>query len=239
MEILYLKSIDSTNNFLHKNQSNLSNLNAVTSEVQTDGKGRCQRKWQSLTGNYFFSILIKIEIDLSKLFLLNFLAPLAAVNYLKQFNSNFSLKFPNDLLLNNQKMGGILVETSINNCNMEYCIAGFGLNIFNAPELLQENKTATFMKKHGEFPTKIKCITGIQYEISKLLNHINNHETILNNYNSYLNNSIIYSFKLPDETIINSRISGVDSDGNVLLIKNNLTEVLPAGSTYISESETI
>ncbi len=96
---------------------------------QSKGRGRLGSLWESPKGNLHLSILIYPKISKKSLPKLSFVAALAvrnSINYLlKEFKIDIKFKWPNDILVNNHKIGGILIETSSNNS----VIIGVGLNL--------------------------------------------------------------------------------------------------------------
>lgn len=101
----------------------------VTSRRQTAGRGRRGRSWSSLDGNLFMSQCFPLEIRyLSDAVFLVSLSMLEAVLSFSP-RGKIQLKWPNDVLIENHKISGILLEKGEN----EYIIAGIGVNIKAAP----------------------------------------------------------------------------------------------------------
>jgi len=120
------EEIDSTNEFLKKNiQSNEFNL--VASEKQTNGKGRRGKNWYSpKKGNIYMSISTKNIFKSGPLSLITGIICIKVLSNASQ-TEEIGLKWPNDLVFNNKKIGGILVEKDI--CaNEERTIIGIGIN---------------------------------------------------------------------------------------------------------------
>ncbi len=96
---------------------------------QTRGRGRLGNLWQSPKGNLHLSILIYPNIQKRALSQLSFLVSIAVKNsinlVLKKPKIDVKFKWPNDILINHKKIGGILIETSSNNS----VIIGIGLNL--------------------------------------------------------------------------------------------------------------
>lgn len=134
MNIIKLNAIDSTNTFL-KDLSvteNLENFTIVSTENQTKGKGQRGNVWFSESGkNLTFSVYLK-DFDVQKYspFLLNILVPISIIEILETYNlPNIFIKWPNDIMADNKKMGGILIESVFKNQNTLEIIVGIGLNI--------------------------------------------------------------------------------------------------------------
>ena len=130
------KKVNSTNNTAIRIIKN-SNLNhgMIISEIQKKGKGQYGKKWISYRGNLFVSFFFNLDqINLT-------LKKLTKINYLlvKRLISSFCkkkiiFKNPNDLLISNKKICGILQETIIIN-NRNYLVVGIGVNIVKSPNI--------------------------------------------------------------------------------------------------------
>lgn len=103
----------------------------VTSVRQTGGRGRRGRKWDSLEGNLFMSMAF--ETELKNAGQIVFLVSLSLLETLVHLypDINVCLKWPNDVLVNDCKISGILLEKG----GGSYLIAGIGVNIAAAPKI--------------------------------------------------------------------------------------------------------
>ena len=113
----------------------LANASAVEGEwlvalAQDSGKGRQGRQWQSLDGNFFGSTLVELRTNdpsAPSLALAAGLALIEAVDIAIPERGTI-LKWPNDLMIGQAKLGGILLERS-----GDRIVAGFGVNLSKAP----------------------------------------------------------------------------------------------------------
>lgn len=134
MRIIKLDAIDSTNHFLKalSAQESCENFTVVSTESQTEGKGQRGSGWDSESGkNLTFSILYNQKVEgIASLFTLNIIVALSVVEALKTIsNLNFVIKWPNDILAENKKIGGILIENTFKNSSEVQSIIGIGLNV--------------------------------------------------------------------------------------------------------------
>ena len=134
MKVIKLDAIDSTNDFLKRllNDQAVENLTVVTAENQTNGKGQMGSVWNSEIGkNLIMSILIKNFIrDINQLFTLNIIISLSVIEALDSFRiPELSIKWPNDIMSANKKIGGILIENSIKSDGEICSIVGLGINV--------------------------------------------------------------------------------------------------------------
>ncbi|HQF48635.1 MAG TPA: biotin--[acetyl-CoA-carboxylase] ligase [Flavobacterium alvei] len=134
MKLIKLDAIDSTNEFLKGLSSNqsLENFTVVTAENQTKGKGQMGAVWESEPSkNLIMSVLISDFVtDINQIFDINIAVSLAVIQVLEDFNiPELSIKWPNDIMSYNKKIGGILIENSIKNGGNINSIVGLGLNV--------------------------------------------------------------------------------------------------------------
>lgn len=134
MKLIKLDAIDSTNEFLKglSNKEDLENFTVVTAENQTKGKGQMGAVWNSEVGkNLIMSVLVKDFLtEINEIFNLNIAVATAVITALKKQNiPDLSIKWPNDILSANKKIGGILIENSIKSDGTILSIVGLGLNV--------------------------------------------------------------------------------------------------------------
>ena len=134
MQLIKLGAIDSTNDFLKNlaQEKDTLNFTVVTAESQTKGKGQMGSVWNSEAGkNLIMSVLIKDSLsEINEIFNLNIVVALSVISVLKQRQiPDLSIKWPNDILSANKKIGGILIENSIKSDGSIYSVAGLGLNV--------------------------------------------------------------------------------------------------------------
>ena len=117
------QEINSTNERLRVYNPNL--WDSILAIEQHSGRGRRDNSWHSPKGGFYFSI------SAPKHRLLPLLAGLSAKLSLESFHQiNISLKWPNDLLFDGKKLGGILCES-----NDDFAIVGVGINVETTPDI--------------------------------------------------------------------------------------------------------
>ena len=129
IKIKSYKKVKSTNDIALKLiKKNITDTTLITTEKQTNGRGRVGKKWISKKGNLFISFFFKFDnkkINFKQFAILN--AYLLKKIISKVIKKKIKIKWPNDLLYNNQKFCGILQEIIRFN-NFDYLIVGIGLN---------------------------------------------------------------------------------------------------------------
>lgn len=125
--------LPSTNTYFFENKDrDYSKPVFCLAELQTAGKGRLGRAWHSpFAQNIYCSCRWDLPCDVSKLAGLSLVVGLAVVSALNQLNTevDFKLKWPNDIIANNKKLGGVLVDVIAEAHGACSVIIGLGLNI--------------------------------------------------------------------------------------------------------------
>ncbi len=187
MNIEYIKDI--TNNYLGKNielydsiestqdrakeiVSISENGTVVIADEQTNGRGTKQNKWYCTKGeNIAMTIIFKPNCKISKLE--GFTIKIAqcikkAINQL--YGYELAIKQPNDLLLNNKKIAGILTESSTMNDVVKYVLVGIGFNVncVNFNNEIQDVATS-LKKEYGKTFSREEIIVQILNELSNVV----------------------------------------------------------------------
>ena len=130
----------------------------VLALTQTAGRGRRGRDWASTRGNLTCSLLLREDAPARRLPELSFLAALAAHKAIcalamqaraPHVQDALQLKWPNDLLLDGEKLGGILLESEPARDSERAVIIGFGINLLHAPQGPNLRWPATSLAHHG------------------------------------------------------------------------------------------
>ncbi len=130
----HFKKITSTNDKAIKLIRAGNKNGFITSDSQTKGRGRHGKKWISKKGNLFVSIFFEItkKNSIDKLGKKNL--KLIKMALQKFCNKKIKVKLPNDLIINKEKICGILQETIFNK-NKKFLIVGIGINIVDSPKI--------------------------------------------------------------------------------------------------------
>lgn len=160
--IIVLETTGSTNDYLkvlgHKG---LDHGTVAAAREQTSGKGRLGRKWISeKDANIYFSVLLKPEISPMEVSGITPVAGLAVCKAIREFcNIDCKIKWPNDIIVNNKKLVGILTEMSAEFDAIEFIIIGIGINTDQTkfPDEVKNKATSLFIE------------TGIKPDKNKLL----------------------------------------------------------------------
>lgn len=129
---IHFKETGSTNQYLRENLSRYEDENIlVSADFQTSGRGQGTNTWESERGrNLLFSLLVHPRfIPPERQFLLSEMQALAQKEVLDGYTAGISLKWPNDIYWKDKKLGGTLIETSVNSRGVRHCIFGTGINV--------------------------------------------------------------------------------------------------------------
>lgn len=168
----HFDSIDSTNTWAKEHAHELPHdkITLVTAHTQTAGRGRFKRRWESPPGqNIYATFCFFVEKHFEAIGNIPQLLALSTVTVLKKLNFNATLKWPNDVLLSDKKVAGILAETTMVD---KLCVViGIGLNVNMPQELLQQiDRPATsLMVESGMVFDKEMVLKELQNEFIKNL----------------------------------------------------------------------
>ena len=135
-KIFRFKKVESTNDSairIIKNSN--TDYGMIIADKQINGRGQYGKKWISYNGNLFISFFYKfnhLSVSLKQITKINCLLvkKLLSIYYKKKI----IFKKPNDLLINNKKICGILQE-NISKLNNKYLIVGIGINLIKNPNI--------------------------------------------------------------------------------------------------------
>lgn len=178
LKIMKFRNVNSTNDIAIKLiQKGKIFSGLVFSEKQKKGRGTMGKKWISSKGNLFLSIFFKV--NLKKIKIENFLNINA--NIIKKILNSYSknkikIKKPNDLLIKDKKICGILQEI-VNYKKNKYLIIGIGINTNISP--INKIFSSTSLKDNsGKLVKNLKIIKEIKTLYEKLINDLNNRDLL-------------------------------------------------------------
>jgi BirA family biotin operon repressor/biotin-[acetyl-CoA-carboxylase] ligase len=227
--VINLDECDSTNNYIKSRYEEFKDSRPVwvTSALQTGGRGREKRTWISPKGKGLYtSFGFKLKTG-DNLRLLPLIAGISGVETLEKVTGfPFGLKWPNDVLYDNKKVAGILIENIIAEDNV-YCIAGFGLNLNHTPhdfpgELL--NKAASLKMVTGS--TEDYRVEDVNPRLAAVFFHwVEKMKTgagkeiidTARRYSAFLMNKSISFHQGADNRVVQGIFKGIDDTGGLVL----------------------
>ena len=213
----HVKSTTSTNNLLCEmsRRYDLPEGFILYADFQTSGRGQQENSWEAeKRKNLLFSLLLyPTHIPIQEQFVISQAVGIGIKRVLDKYTEKISVKWPNDIYWNDEKIAGILIENSLAGTGIKDSIIGVGLNV----------NQEKFEKSVN--PVSLKQITGKSYSRKKLLKEIK--ESILEIYCNwdteqirskyiqvlYRNNGY-FPYSSQNETF-EARITSVRSDGQL------------------------
>lgn len=221
--LIFLDSVNSTNTYaleLCKNNTKLHQTVVIANE-QTNGRGRFNNIWQSKAGkDLTLSLILEPKKPVILWPRLGFMASLCLAKSLTTFlphNHTISLKWPNDLLINNKKCAGFLAEVS---ADKKAIVIGLGLNV-----------NSNFEKSSNRCSLKdcLDSTLNIQDILNSWLNELVMQQHYLesctintiawNNYASFMNRLIVLKTSAFETKL--GIFKGISQEGYIILKKEN------------------
>ena len=220
--IIKLDAISSTNDYLKKKykSNNCKDGDVIWAKEQTRGKGQREKRWISQKGKSL-TISIYKEFDkfkVSNSFILNALISTSIVKTLEKIGlKKVRIKWPNDIMSGNKKLGGILIENFIKSELISSSIIGIGLNINEDKFKDLPNATSLFMEINQKVKLK-KILNVLTQELFSSFNLLkDNQNSIVKSYSSYLwKLNTLNNFKQKN-TQFKAKVKGVNLSGNLIL----------------------
>jgi BirA family transcriptional regulator, biotin operon repressor / biotin---[acetyl-CoA-carboxylase] ligase len=231
MKLIKLDAIDSTNEFLKglSNQELLENFTVVTAENQTKGKGQMGAVWSSEIGkNLIMSILINnFLFDINAVYNLTIVVSLAVIEALESENiPDLAIKWSNDIMAGNKKIGGILIENAIKSDGTIVSVVGLGLNVnqTNFENLPQASSLAVIC--NTTFDKEKLLITIVENIKQNIKNWNHNSDSLWKKYTDKLfKKGVPIAFATPESVNFMGIIQGVSEIGKLQILLENDTIV--------------
>jgi BirA family biotin operon repressor/biotin-[acetyl-CoA-carboxylase] ligase len=164
-KLLFLKNLPSTNSYAASllREQEVPEGTVVHTNYQSAGRGQGGNKWESEENkNLLLSIILfPSMINPTDSFLISMAVSLGICDFLDQYTSSISIKWPNDIYVKNDKIAGILIENSIMGDQIEHSIAGIGINL-NQTEFVSDAPN----------PVSLANLTGKQHDLNNCLIHL-------------------------------------------------------------------
>lgn len=244
LKLEIFSNIDSTNTYLRKYfRTKTEQIPICIAEMQTAGKARLDRTWHSPFGvNLYFSCLWRFHKDLSELAGLSLAISLAIIATLDELGlkKDLKVKWPNDILWQQQKLAGILIEVNAESHNVSQAIIGIGLNIN-----IKNEKSKVINQPW----TSLEVILGKPLDrnvvTAKLINHLFPllEDFEKNGFTHFKNHFKKYDYLLDKnialiqyDKIIKGKAVGINIQGNLLLEHHDSSvHAYSSGDTTISK----
>ena len=144
----------------------LPGFTLVVADDQTQGRGQQGNSWETEKGkNLTFSLLCHPDfIPASRQFVLSQCMAVAIWQTLSQYVEGVTVKWPNDIYVEDEKISGTLIECDLQGKSIANCIIGVGINI-----------NQTMFRSDAPNPTSLKLLTGNEYDREEVLSAVVHH----------------------------------------------------------------
>ena len=222
---IHLDEVDSTNNYAMRliDDDKAQNGQIVSARHQLNGKGQRSKVWTATKDKSLsMSIIVEPNLPLSKMIVFNKAVAVAVVQAIHSFYPAHScaIKWPNDIIRDDKKAGGILIENVIRGQQWAYSVIGIGINIFQEGPFADLPHAGSLLHE-GSKPNDIhELMIELYVAILKQITTFNEEE-ITYFYHTFLyKKAQLQQFK-SEELIWEARINGVDENGNLILTKTD------------------
>ena len=231
LKIVQLGEVDSTNSYALRNLSSLDDKTIIIAETQTTGRGRFERKWISdVPNNVYLSMVLKPNGENIPYSNITQYACVILTRVFEKYKVSSGIKWPNDILVDNKKISGILSEMSYSGSAVKGFVLGIGVNLNLSEELVNSiSQPATALNLLIQ--NDVDKMEFVNLFLSEFFGHYD--EFFGNGFSSvkdeYEQKSVFVgqSIKIND---ISGIARGVTTDGELVVVdKNNIEHIVLAG----------
>ena len=201
----------------------------ILADYQSKGRGQASNRWQSAAGkNILASIIFRPKlVNVNEQFIMNkFISVAIAETVEKLCNEKVAIKWPNDILIDGQKLCGLLIENILRKQNIEYSIVGIGLNVNQVAFAEQPNATSLKLVL-GTDVDRMDFLEQLFLRIEFWIDEFN--QTKFGNIKrAYFSRLYQYqekaNYKVKDD-VVRGEIMGVTNQGQLQVLINNKIEL--------------
>lgn len=178
-EYIHFDELDSTNSEIKKIAGNYSEEGLVVlTEKQMNGRGRLGKTWFSQNDKgIWMSIMVRPKLSIYEVSKITQVVAASIHEAFSEFGIDSEIKWPNDIIINDKKICGILVEMNSEENHINYVVIGIGINI--------NQKKEDFPKDIKNIASSLKIQNGKTYNRAKIVADIlNNFENLYNKFTS-------------------------------------------------------
>ena len=242
-DVIWLDSIDSTNEEIKRQIKNFNKTTWIIAKHQTNGKGRNGNSWISNNGNFSGSVIFFPAAQRFHLHLYGFFFGVALYDTIKKIvkdGVDIRLKWPNDLIIENYKVAGILLESIQAPCiRKSGLIVGIGVNLNSSP-ILKANSNRQYDTQcvasftNDKIDVK-KFFRNFSYELNQLESYVQERElsSILSVWQtrSYDKGTMIH-ISDNKKKVKTGKFLGLDELGGLIVGENSGVKKIYSGDVY-------
>ena len=168
----YLEQTGSTNRDLLLRAEGLPEFYVLATDFQTAGKGRMDRSWEASPGSSVMaSVLLRPRFsESSGIGWLSLMAALAISQALESLGQDSKIKWPNDVLIENKKVSGILAEAS---ADLSCVVVGFGINVNQTSAQLPVETATSLLVETGGSISRDQLLAAVIRNLKQLYLELN------------------------------------------------------------------
>lgn len=230
-----LESCGSTNDEAARfARAGASHGTVVIAERQDNGRGREGRAWASPAGGLYFSAVMRPPLPLADVPPMTLAIGIAVCDAARAFGADAKLKWPNDVLLGDKKLAGVLVETQSQGGKLESVIVGIGVNLEVLPN---PEVVAHAARLNVERETFIKTL------IEKLEAWVDRYvacgvESIVPAWQERMAHGLVARAVI-DGTARTGKLAGIDRDGALLIEVADVIHRVRSGDVEVIRPTTV
>ncbi len=223
-KFILLDEVDSTNNYTAKllSEGKMAHGTVILAEKQTAGRGQRGNLWHSSSGKQFTCSVYAATAFLSveRYWYLNLAVALAVWETVDAFISEETkIKWPNDVLVNDKKIGGILIETQWNSGKINGAIIGVGINLQRESDLPSSCSLSDFTENTPETLEMARQMAlSLELQFERL--RAGNWNGLLQDYHALLWKKDELMNARIETNQLQGYIRGIDGNGNLLFEVN-------------------
>lgn len=218
---IFLDTVDSTNNYaaIQLKEGQIGHGTVILAENQTNGRGQRGNSWQSAPfDNLIFSLVIcPQKKEIKHVIEYSFATAIAIRKMLVSKGFEAEIKWPNDIIIKNKKVAGILIENSISGKYLTHLIIGVGLNL-NQAKFESPNATSLNIESSNFYNPKemgFEFTTFVKNEIDRL--EKGQFDEIFEEFNENLWRKDEEHQFIIEENKLSGIIQGVNSEGKLVV----------------------
>ena len=216
-DILILPEASSTNAVALSSIGQRKSGSIILAETQKEGRGRLSRGWASPPGGIWMSLVLRPYIPLSRVYRINMAASVSICRAVCQLGLEAGIKWPNDILIREQKLCGILMELGAQVDRLDYAVVGVGLNANNDTAAFPSQwRSTSLAARLGKSIDRCALIAAILNEMEQALDDIESHEL----YEEWRSRSLTLGKRVrisSPEGDLMGQVLDLDQDGALIL----------------------
>ncbi len=202
----------------------------MVSEVQTQGRGRSGRSWESPKGGLWLSLVVKPKIPVDRISLLQFLFANALRTGIEEvYGVQSEVKWPNDIVVDWKKLAGILIEAKISGPELVYAIVGIGLNVNLTAEQLPTGATSIFLVKKKRFSLE-KTLSSILTVLDRHYENLRDESAVVGDWWKHCAHRMKPVIIETGNGKIHGKCVGLNPDGSIIIQTEQGNVTVPDGT---------